>query len=329
MITKPARTTKNTSVKRNLILAAGVLVVVIFLGVGGVYYYQMKKPERILREALTQSFLLENQSRTVTFEFEDTKGLYKAKVIIERARTYESYESPALVSVATLGQEVELPATIRYVDGQYFLKLSDANMQLNTIKTGESQLAPYVAYLEDVIIPLQNKWVAIDVYSNEPLSTQCQQEIGDIGLTDADSLAVEQAARESKILQDVKLISKQGNEYRYGLSLQNVNLRNFIEQVFNTTSIKNISDDCKQALEKSYREMFLGGDRDSTYNLELLVDADSKVITKIISVDKNTKRSVTFSNFATSNRTESVAKPTDVTELSQVLKQIPFLQLVK
>lgn len=325
MAIKPASTTILKS-KQRLLLLAAVITALLGALVFSVYYYYASKPERVLREALVKNFSNEKRSRTVTLQFQDLKQRLQLQVQIKNAPTLGSYESPAVIRVVVFGQTIEIPATVRYVDGQYYLKVGDASKQLNAVRTSTSPLAAYVDYLQDIITPLQQNWVVVDVIPNDLLTAQCREEVGKIRATNRDVSGIEAAARDSGLLTSFDAASKANGEYRYSLMLQADKMPVFARQIATNATAWNISASCKKALIKNLTEVFSNGDKEGEYSLEISVNAESKMITKIVSTDARAIRTVTYSNFGTAVDGAEATKPPDAKSLSTTLKQIPFLQ---
>ena len=303
-----------------------VIVVVLSILAVALYYYQTTRPERLFREALVESFSDKNQSRTVTLQIEDTKQRFNANIKIKSVNMFGSFESPATVDITLFKQTLQLPATVRYVEGQYYLKMQDAGQQLNAIRTGSSQLAPYVDYLEDVITPLQQNWVLVDEFPDDSISTECRKEISKIGTTEQSTATVEEAARNSRLLESVTVVTRGQQEYTYSLVLNASRISSFTEQISSESSGAGLTSTCKNAIIESFKGAAASGKQADTFNLEVSINKNTKLITKIISRDADTIRTVTYSNFGRAIKGATTAKPTDAQNLSDVLKQIPFLQ---
>lgn len=314
--------------KKRIFFIGGAVLLVIFLAVAGYMYWNASRPARILSEAVDRSFLStperEDVYRSITVRSINSKQKSIISVTIDRVAVRDSYESSAQLGISVFGQNLQFPGVVRYVDGIYYLKLADASSRFEKLKTSQSLLAPYAAYIEDFITPLSTNWIELDSPELQTISTGCSQQINSATVTKEDRKRLLDIIRSSEVVSDFQALPQEGQLYSYSMNIKTSGLSKLTQQIIGLPNFEKLSAECKKQLEQVLTSSGTVDSSSRMIGLGIDVDAKSKTITKLETSQASIVRAIEFSDFKTQTKPKKVSKPEPVLLLSDILKNSPL-----
>lgn len=305
---------------RSILLIVISLIIII---VSGLILYQryVGSDERILSTTLSNALTAESsQSRSITLTLSSNKQAQSVKLQILRARTSTDYESPASFNVRALNQTVTLPATVRFVDGQYYLKFNDASEKLTSLKTITSAIAPYVAYLEDLVLGAEGKWIQLDNLTSGTLPVTCINELSNLQFDRSDKKQMSSVLRKHKLFSDAEVISQRGEEKKYAVTFNNAKLYTAAEELLRNQNANGISATCKNAYLDNLDQL-------KSQEIEIGVNTQTKTLTSLTNSIQGRSMSIDLGDPKPATQISPPSKPAEFIRLSELIKNVPFLNL--